>query len=72
MGVGFRAGMLTILYVLVHWLTFVAGWIVCCYWVPPMATFLNPIRVAPHKVSLASDVFAGLGDIYYLHSWGFY
>ena len=22
-----------------------AGWIVCCYWVPPMATFLNPVRV---------------------------
>ena len=67
MGVGFRAGMLMILYVLV--LTPQAD--VRC-WLdrllllgPSYGYFPEPCKsylmVAPHKVSLPSDVFAGLG-----------
>ena len=54
MGVGFRAGMLMILYMLVRWLD-------CLLLLGPSYGYFSEPRksylmVAPHKVSLASDV----------------
>ena len=40
----FIAGMLVILCVLALWVTLDAGWIIYWHWVPPMVTFLSPVR----------------------------